>query len=260
MTDAEWAILEPLLPTPACTTAGGGHPERYCRREIVDALRYLVDQGCKWRGLPRDFAPWKRVYAYFQRWEKAQVTEQVVDELRRRVRVAVGRDPEPSAAIVDSQSVRAAATVGVGSRGWDQAKKVTGRKRHIAVDTLGLLICVVAGPANVQDRDAARVLFALLRLVCPTVRLVWADGGYAGELVKTAKRYWSLAVEIVKRCDAATGFVVLPRRWVVERSFAHLANARRTVRDYERFEETHEAMVRWAAIRMMTRLAAQHAA
>ena len=260
MTDAEWQVLEPLLPAPACATAGGGHPERYCRREIVDALRYLVDQGCKWRGLPRDFAPWKRVYAYFVRWEKARVTEQVVDVLRRRVRAAAGRDPEPSAAIVDSQSVRAAATVGAGSRGWDNGKKVTGRKRHIAVDSLGLLICVVAGPAHVQDRDAARVLLALLRLVCPTVRLVWADGGYAGQLLKTAKRYWSLAVEIVKRCDAAKGFVVLPRRWVVERSFAHLANARRTVRDYERLEESHEAMVRWAAIRMMTRLAAQHTA
>ena len=259
MTDGEWAVLEPLLPAPACTTAGGGHPERYCRREIVDALRYLVDQGCKWRGLPRDFAPWKRVYAYFVRWEKAQVSEQVVDELRRRVRAAAGRDPEPSAAIIDSQSVRAAATVGRETRGWDNGKKVTGRKRHIAVDTLGLLICVFVSPAHVQDRDAARVLLGLLHLVCPRVKLVWADGGYAGALVKTAKRYWSLTLEIVKRSDAAKGlFVVLPRRWVVERSFAHLSHARRTVRDYERLEETHEAMVRWAAIRLMTRLAAQH--
>lgn len=258
MTDAEWAVLEPLLPVPACATPGGGHPERYCRREIVDAIRYLVDQGCKWRGLPRDFAPWKRVYAYFLRWEKQQVTETIVDVLRRRVRAAAGRDPEPSAALIDSQSVRAAATVGRGTRGWDNGKKVTGRKRHIAVDSLGLLICVFASPANVQDRDAARVLLGLLRLVCPTVRLVWADGGYAGALVKTAKRYWSLTLEIVKRSDAAKGFVVLPRRWVVERSFAHLANARRTVRDYERLEETHEAMVRWAAIRLMTRLTIQH--
>lgn len=259
MTDAEWEVLEPLLPAPACATAAGGHPERYCRREIVDALRYLVDQGCTWRGLPRDFAPWKRVYAYFVRWEKAQVSEQVVDELRRRVRAACGRDPEPSAAIIDSQSVRAAATVGRATRGWDNGKKVTSRKRHIALDTLGLLICVFAGSAHVQDRDAARVLLGLLHLVCPKVTLVWADGGYAGQLVKTAKRYWSLTLQIVKRSDTAKGtFVLLPRRWVVERSFAHLANARRTVRDYERLEETHEAMVRWAAIRMMTRLATQH--
>lgn len=260
LTDAEWEVLEPLLPVPACATASGGHPERYCRREIVDAIRYLVDQGCKWRGLPRDFAPWKRVYAYFLRWEKARVTEQIVDELRCRVRQAAGRDPEPTAAIVDSQSVRAAATVGRSTRGWDQGKKVTGRKRHIAVDTLGLLICVFAGPANVQDRDAARVLLGLLHAVCPRVTLVWADGGYAGALLAIAKRYWSLTLEIVKRSDAVKTFVVLPRRWVVERSFAHLANARRTVRDYERLEETHEAMVRWAAIRMMTRLAAQHSA
>lgn len=258
MTDAEWRALEPLLPVPACATPSGGHPEGYCRREIVDAIRYLVDQGCKWRGLPRDFAPWKRVYAYFQRWEKAQATEQIVDELRRRVRIAGGRAPQPSAAILDSQSVRAAATVGRASRGWDNGKKVAGRKRHIAVDSLGLLICVFAGPANVQDRDAARVLLSLPHLVCPSVRLVWADGAYAGELLKTAKRHWSLTVQIVKRNDTAKSFVVLPRRWVVERSLAHLANARRTVRDYERLEETHEAMVRWAAIRMMTRLATQH--
>ena len=260
MTDAEWKVLEPLLPVPACVTATGGHPERYCRREIVDAVRYLVDQGCKWRGLPRDFAPWKRVYAYFLRWERAQVTERIVGELRRRVRAQAGRNPEPSAAIIDSQSVRAAATVGRATRGWDNGKKVTGRKRHIAVDTLGLLICVFAGPANVQDRDAARVLLGLLHALCPQVTLVWADGGYAGQLVKTVKRYWSLTLEIVKRSDPARGFVVLPRRWVVERSFAHLANARRTVRDYERLEETHEAMVRWAAIRLMTRLTTQHTA
>lgn len=258
MTDAEWAVLEPLLPPPACATPEGGHPERYCRREILDALRYLVDNGCKWRALPRDFAPWKRVYAYFLRWEKSCVTEQVVDQLRRRVRAAVGRDPEPSAAIIDSQSVRAAATVGAGTRGWDNGKKVTGRKRHVAVDTLGLLICVFAGPAHEQDRDAALVLLGLLHRVCPRVTLVWADGGYAGQLVRIAKRYWSLTLEIVKRSDSTKGFMVLPRRWVVERSFAHLANARRTVRDYERCEETHEAMVRWAAIRLMTRLAVQH--
>ena len=258
MSDAEWEVLEPLLPVPACATPGGGHPERYCRREIVDAIRYLVDQGCKWRGLPRDFAPWKRVYAYFLRWERQQATETIVDTLRRRVRVAAGRDAEPSASIVDSQSVRAASTVGRATRGWDNGKKVTGRKRHIAVDTLGLLICVLAGPANVQDRDAARTLLALLHRVCPKVALVWADGGYAGALVQLAKKYWSLTVQVVKRSDTDTGFVVLPRRWVVERSFAHLANARRTVRDYERHEETHEAMVRWAAIRLMTRLATQH--
>lgn len=258
MTDAEWKVLEPLLPVPACATARGGHLERYCRREIVDAIRYLVDQGCKWRALPRDFAPWKRVYSYFLRWEKAQASERIVDVLRRRVRAAAGRGPEPTAAIVDSQSVRAAATVGRATRGWDNGKKVTGRKRHIAVDTIGLLICVFAGPADVQDRDAARVLLGLLHALCPTVRLVWADGGYAGELLRTAKRFWSLTVQIVKRSDAAKTFVVLPRRWVVERTLAHLANARRTVRDYERLEENHEAMVRWAAIRMMTRLATQH--
>jgi transposase len=126
------------------------------------------------------------------------------------------------------RAVRAAATVGAGTPRWDNGKKVTGRKRHIAVDTLGLLICVFATTANVQDHDAARVLLGLLHLVCPTVKLVWADGGYAGQLVKTARRYWSLTVQMVKRSDTVKGFVVLPRRWVVERSFAHLSHARHT--------------------------------
>lgn len=136
----------------------------------------------------------------------------------RRVPAAAGRKPEPSAAIIDSQSVRAAATVGAGTRGWDNGKKVTERKRHAAVDTLGLLICVFAGPANVQDRDAARGLLGLLHLVRPTVKLARADGGYAGQLVKTAKRWWSLTLEIVKRSDAMKAFVVRPAPGMIRRS------------------------------------------
>jgi transposase len=260
MTDAEWAIIEPMLPVPACETPAGGRPERYCRRQIVDAIRYLVDQGCKWRGLPRDFAPWRRVYGYFVKWEKSQVTEQVVDALRRRIRVGEGRAEEPTAAVVDSQSVRGAPTVGRATRGFDAGKKINGRKRHIAVDTLGLLICVLALQAGVQDRDAARPLVILMRLVCPGIELVWADGGYAGKLVAWAKKHLGLTVQIVKRTADMTGFVVLPRRWVVERSFAWISNSRRTVRDYERLEETHEAMVRWAAITMMTRRATRYPA
>jgi transposase len=260
MTDAEWAVIEPTLPVPACETPAGGRPERYCRRRIVDAIRYLVDQGCKWRGLPRDFAPWRRGYGYFVKWEKPQVTEQIVDVLRRRIRVVEGRDREPTAAVVDSQSVRGAPTVGRATRGFDAGKKIDGRKRHIAVDTLGLLICVLALPAGVRDRDAARPLVILMRLACPGIELVWADGGYAGKLVAWARKHLELTVQIVERTADMTGFVVLPRRWVVERSFAWIGNSRRAARDYGRLEETHEAMVRWAAITMMTRRATRYPA
>ena len=175
---------------------GGGHPECHCRREIVDAIRYLVDQGCKWRGLQRDFAPWKRVYAYFLCWEKACVTEHLVDEPRRRVRAAAGRDPQPRR----------------DHRLPVRAHRRHGRSGHVrrGQRQVGLLIRVFAGPANLQDRDA-RVLLGLLHLVCPTVKPVWADGGYAGQLVKAAKRYWSLTAQILKRTDAMEGFVVLPR-------------------------------------------------
>lgn len=258
MTDAEWEITEPFLPVPACTTYWGGGRESYCRRVIVDAIRYLVDNGCKWRALPVDYPPWGVVYRYFRRFEGAEATVNAVDGLRRRVRVAQGRDAEPSAAVIDSQSVQGAATVGRETRGYDAGKNVNGRRRHIAVDTLGLLICVLVFAADVQDRDAGLDLLCLMRATCSRVRLVWADGGYAGKLVDVVRRRVGLAVEIVKRTDDMKGFVVLPRRWVVERTFGWIRHSRRTVRDFERLPEHSEAMVRWSAIITMTRRAARY--
>ena len=134
-TEAQWALLDPLLPDPAWLTGQGGRPERHCRRQVVDAIFYLVDNSTKWRALPADFPPWSTVYNHFATWEKAGLTQQVLDDLRDRVRVAEGRATEPSAAIIDSQSVKAAATVGATSRGYDAGKKINGRKRHIAVDS-----------------------------------------------------------------------------------------------------------------------------
>lgn len=258
MTDREWRITEPLLPAPACTTYWGGGRESYCRRAIVDGIRYLVDNGCKWRALPVDFPPWAAVYRYFRRFEMAQSTVNAVDQLRRALRVAQGRAAEPSAAVIDSQSVHSAATVGRDTRGYDKGKNVNGRKRHIAVDTLGLLICVLVLAADVQDRDAGLDLLCLMRVTCSKVRLIWADGGYAGRLVDAVRRRLGLTLQIVKRTDEVKGFVVLPRRWVVERTFAWTRNSRRTVRDYERLPEHSEAMVRWSAITLMTRRATRH--
>ena len=164
-----------------------------------------------------------------------------------------GRAPLPTAGSIDSQSVKAADTVGTASRGYDGGKKINGRKRHIAVDTLGLLLVVLVTPASVQDRDGAAPLLAMLRQRFSTITLIWADGGYAGRLVVWAKSALRLAVTVVKRSDDTQGFVVLPRRWVVERTFGWLLRHRRLVRDYERRPEHHEAMVLWATVSIMTR-------
>ena len=257
-TDTEWALIEPLLPPPACTQASGGRPEAHPRREVVDAIRYLVHNGCVWRALPADFPPWRTVYGWFARWAADGTMDRVHDTLREQVRVADGRNPQPSAAIIDSQSVRAADTVSRRSRGFDAAKKVNGRKRHLAVDTLGLLLVVLITAASVQDRDGARPLLWRLRCAHRRVRLVWADAGYAGRLVAWAALTLGLRVEIVRR-RLAHAFRVLPRRWLVERTFAWISRHRRTVRDYERLPDHHQAMVTWAMITVMTRrLARQH--
>ena len=256
-TDQEWALLEPLLPPPACTQASGGRPEAHPRREVIDAIRYLVHNGCVWRALPADYPPWRTVYGFFARWAANGTLDRVHDSLRTQVRVAAGRHPQPSAAIIDSQSVRAADTVSRASRGFDAGKKVNGRKRHIAVDTLGLLLVVVVTAASTQDRDAARPLLWRLRASHRRIRLVWADAGYAGNLVVWAATL-GLRVEIVRR-RLAHAFQVLPRRWVVERTFAWISRHRRTVRDYERLPDHHRAMVTWAMTTVMTRrLARRH--
>jgi len=258
MSDAEWRLTEPLLPAPACTTYWGGGRETYCRRHVIDAIRYLVDNGVKWRALPADFPSWPVVYRYFRRFEAAEGTMHAVDELRRRIRAAEGRNSEPTAAVIDSQSVQGATTVGRATRGYDKGKNVNGRKRHIAVDTLGLLICVLVLAADVQDRDGGLDLLCLMRATCAKVRLVWADGGYAGALVHTLRRRLGLTLQIVKRTDDMKGFVVLPRRWVVERTFGWTRNCRRTVRDYERLPEHSEAMVRCVNGHGMTRRATRY--
>jgi transposase len=169
-TDAQWALIDVLLPDPAWLRGQGGRPETHCRRAIVDAIFYVVDNGIKWRALPADFPPWSTVYNYFAAWEAAGVTQDVLDDLRDRVRLADGRAACPSAAIIDSQTVKAAETVARSNRGFDAGKKINGTKRHIAVDTLGLLLCVLVTTAGVQDRGGARPLLSLLANCCFRVR------------------------------------------------------------------------------------------
>ena len=185
----------------------------------MDAIRYLVKEGIQWRAMPCDFPPFGTVYDVLDRWEKSGATQRVHDELRRQCRIAAGRKPEPTAAIIDSQSVKAAETVARPGRGYDAGKKINGRKRHIAVDTIGLLLTVLVTAAGVQDRDGAKPLLWNLRRAFRTVRQARADSGYAGKLVTWASTRLKLKLQIVRRTELHK-FIVLPRRWVVERTFA----------------------------------------
>lgn len=249
-TDEQWALLEPLLPPAGNTGGKGGRSEKHPRRRVLDAIFYLVRGGIAWAALPADFPPAKTVYDIFRRWTKHGVWQRISDALRDRVRVRAGRNSTPTAAVIDSQSIRGADTVHTGTRGWDNGKKVGGRKRHIAVDTLGLLLAVVVTAASVQDRDGAHHLLALLRGKFSTITLTWADAGYSGRLVVWAKQVLAMTVAIVKRTEP--GFVVLPRRWVVERTLAWISKHRRCVRDYETLPAHHEAMVQIAMIMTMS--------
>ena len=255
MSDAEWQVIEPALPAPAWKAGKGGRPAGRCRRDYVDAIRYLVKEGIQWRAMPADLPHWRTVYDVADGWHKSGATGKMHDELRRQCRIAAGREPEPTAAVIDSQSVRAAEEACRASRGYDAGKKVNGRKRHIAVDTIGLLLTVLITAAGVQDRDGAKPLLWNLRRAFPSVKLAWADGGYAGKLVTWARTKLrpGLTLEIVKRPGDLHTFQVLPRRWVVERTLAWITRCRRTVRDYERLPGHHETIVYWAMTITMTR-------
>lgn len=246
MTDAEWQAVRAALPVPAWLEGRGGRPESYCHRVMLDAVRYVVDNGVKWANLPADFPPYRRVHAFARRWQITGLLAEFHDRLRDRVREKEGRWADPTAAIVDSQSLRAAANIPRSTSGWDGGKKVGGRKRHLVVDCLGLVLAVAVTAASTQDRDAAVPLLGHLRKTYFSVRLVWADGGYAGRLVQWAAENLRLTLEIVRRTDDTTGFVVLPRRWVVERTLSWLMRSRRLVRDYETLPAMHEAMVLWS--------------
>lgn len=253
MGDEEWAVVRAALPVPAWMDGRGGRPESYCHRQMVDAVRYLVDNGIKWRAMPADFPPWDRVYAFFRRWRDHALIREFHDRLRDRVREMEGRDAQPTAGIVDSQSVKGDAVVGAACRGFDGGKLINGRKRHVVVDCLGLVLAVLVTPASVTDRAAACQMLPALRKAFRLLRLVWADAAYNGDVLADAARRLGLAWEIVRRSDDTSGFTVLPRRWVVERTFAWLMRSRRLARDYERRSISSEAVILWSMTMVMTR-------
>src|SRR5438874_232320 len=257
LADAQWQVIAPHLPPEV--PGRRGRPRVWPLRRITEAILYVDRAGCAWRYLPADFPPWRTVYGYFAAWRDDGTLARLHDALRAQVRAAAGRDQQPTAAVIDSQSVRAADTVPRASRGWDAAKKVNGRKRHIAVDATGLLLDVVITAASVQDRDAARPLLWNLRRACPRVRLAWADSGYQAHRLTAWADNLRLTLQIVRRPEDLHTFTVLPRRWVVERTFAWISKHRRTVRDYEKLPASHEAMILWAMIALMTRRLTQPA-
>jgi putative transposase len=250
LTDEQWEIIEPLLPARKKL----GRPAAD-RRGIIDALLYGARAGGAWRLLPKDFAPWQTVYGYFWRWSDAGLWDLINETLRTFARRAVGKRSQPTAAILDSQTVRAADHPGL--KGYDAAKRTKGRKRHILVDTLGLLLAVCVGPADVAERAGARSLLgkALGRL--PWLRCIWADQGYEGPdfaaWVRSHRKTGSLRLEVVRRDPGQKGFSALPRRWIVERTFGWFMKHRRLVRDYETKERSAEAWIHIAMMGVMLR-------
>jgi len=259
LTDTQWEVLRPEAEqVMAELRRGAGRPMVHDLRAMLDAVFYLVRNSIEWRALPVDFPPWEAVYAFFQRWSQRGLPPRLTDRLRARLRVKAGRDAQPSAAIVDSQSVKAADTVGSGSRGFDNGKKINGRKRHIAVDVEGFLLAVVVTAANIGDRMGAKLLVITLLNTCTRLKLIWADSGYDGApLTGWIHTVAAITLQIIKRTELHV-FKIVPRRWVVERSFGWLLRHRRLVRDYERRPDHHQAMVYWATIMIMTRRLARH--
>jgi putative transposase len=247
LTDLQWDNIEHLLPPPKT----GGRPRAYDNRELVNGILYVTRGGCSWRMLPHDFPPWQSVYGYFRRWRLAGIWKQIHDALVVTIRHLEGREAEPSAAILDSQTVKS--TEQGGPHGYDAGKKVNGRKRHLLVDTLGLLLVVVVHAADIQDRDGAKLVLAKVRGLLPRLQLIWADGGYAGQLLAWVRQHYGWIVQTVLRPVGVKGFVLLPRRWVVERTFAWLGRYRRLSKDYERLPETSETFIYIAMIHRMSR-------
>ena len=247
LTDPEWILLDPLIP-PA---KPGGHPRTVDMREVVNGIFYVLRRGGAWRMLPHEFPPWSTVDGYFNQWRTDGIWEQMNDVLREAVRVEAGREADPSAAIMDSQSGKPTETRG--ERGDASSKNVKGRKRHLLVDVMGLVLVVLVHKASLQDRTGAKSLLSRAkRKGFQRLALIWADGGSSGQpMIDWVGSLAGWILQIIERAQDATGGVVLPRRWVVERTVAWVGRYRRLSKDYEHLPETREAMIYAAMVHLM---------
>jgi transposase len=250
LTEAQWKFIDPLLPPPK----PGGRPRSQSLRQVLNAILYLTSTGCSWRSLPHDFPNYNTVFGYFNRWKQEGIWEQVHQQLRDAVRVQDERAMEPTMGIIDSQSVKTVETAKVETRGFDVHKSTKGRKRHILVDTMGLLLAVVITAANVTDRDGALAVFDKIHGHFPLLKLVCADQAYSGaDYTSDCQKTYQRELRIVKRDKGSKGFQVLPHRWIVERTFGWFNHFRRLSKDYERQPQTSENFIYVSMISLMLR-------